>query len=306
MPPKRDAGATPTQVPVKMIKIGNDAQEFGCDPAEDKYRLAEESSYSPFPNNEHENIEFDEENIASPGIRTDTISLLMKIEQLQAQLKYERRCRILAERELRELKEMNTLMMQMRHTAHELRVTLDHVLQGGEASATPQNSQDESISFLAEPEAEMSEVHNIPEDDHSFLYLAENLRVPRNLYERIAEIADYKKYTSALLMILFDRETLATHSLQGRRNTFTGEDCHKPQLPPDILRSIIDHVAVKFGVDSSQIKTAIRTKLNNEDKLLKKRLGMVKAENKAIIDASFCQDASLLPENGGMRSDSQL
>jgi hypothetical protein len=28
----------------------------------------------------------------------------MKIEQLQAQLKYERRCRILAERELRELK----------------------------------------------------------------------------------------------------------------------------------------------------------------------------------------------------------
>lgn len=49
-------------------------------------------------------IEFDEDNVASPGIRTDTISLLMKIEQLQAQLKYERRCRILAERELRELK----------------------------------------------------------------------------------------------------------------------------------------------------------------------------------------------------------
>lgn len=53
---------------------------------------------------QHETIDFDEENVASPGIRTDTISLLMKIEQLQAQLKYERRCRILAERELRELK----------------------------------------------------------------------------------------------------------------------------------------------------------------------------------------------------------
>ncbi|GAA6221931.1 uncharacterized protein LOC108889887 [Lates japonicus] len=306
MPPKRDAGATPAQPPMKMIKIGTDAQDFGCDPAEDKYRLAEESSYSPFPSNENDTIEFDEENIASPGIRTDTISLLMKIEQLQAQLKYERRCRILAERELRELKEMNTLMMQMRHTAHELRVTLDHVLQGGEAAVAPQNSQDETMSFLAEPEAEMREVHNIPEDDHNFLFLAENLRVPKNLYERISEIADYKKYTSALLMILFDRETLATHSLQGRRNTFTGEDCHKPQLPPEILRSIIDHVAVKFGVDSSQIKTAIRTKLNNEDKLLKKRLGLGKAENKATIDQSFCQDASLLPENGAMRSDSQL
>ncbi len=59
--------------------------------------------------------------------------------------------------------EMNTLMMQMRHTAHELRVTLDHVLQGGEAAVTAQNSQDETVSFLNEPEAEMRAVHNIPE-----------------------------------------------------------------------------------------------------------------------------------------------
>ena len=73
-----------------------------------------------------------------------------------------------------------------------------------------------------------------------------------------------------------------------------------------IMLLLPDHVAVKFGVDGSQIKTAIRTKLNNEDKLLKKRLGLGKAEHKAIIDQSFCQDASLLPENGAMRNDSQL
>lgn len=178
------------------------------------------------------------------------------------------------------------------------------------------------------------------------MYLAENLRVPKSLYERIAEIGDYKKYTSALLMILFDRETLATHSLQGRRTTFTGDDCPKPQLPPEILRGIIgkmalldfkdtdrfcgcsvfwaffndefykvekkffvcfvllDHVAAKFGVDRSQIKTAIRTKLNNEDKLLKKRLGFGKAESKAVVEPSFCQDASLLTENGELMNDS--
>lgn len=58
---------------------------------------------------------------------------------------------------------MNTLMMQMRHTAHELRVTLDHVLQGGEGTVAPQNSHDETISFLAEPETEMRVAHNIPE-----------------------------------------------------------------------------------------------------------------------------------------------
>ncbi|XP_029287450.1 uncharacterized protein LOC115008186 isoform X2 [Cottoperca gobio] len=307
MPPKRDAGATPTQPPIKMIKINTDSQEFGCDTVEDKYRMAEESSYSPFPNNEHETIEFDEENIASPGIRTDTISLLMKIEQLQAQLKYERRCRILAERELRELKEMNTLMMQMRHTAHELRVTLDHVLQGGEVAAAPQTPQDETISYLADTEADMREDQDLlPDDDQNFLFLSETLRVPKNLYERIAEIGDYKKYTSALLMILFDRETLGTHSLQGRRNTFSPDDCHKPQLPPEILRGIIEHVALKFGVDSGQIKTAIRTKLNNEDKLLKKRMGIGRAESKAIIDQSFCQDTLLLSENGTMTNDSQL
>lgn len=303
MPPKRDPGGTLAQPPVKMIKIGAHVQEFGCDPAEEKYGLPEETNYSPLTNQEHESLDFDEENFGSSGIRTDTISLLMKIEQLQAQLKYERRCRILAERELRELKEMNTLMMQMRHTAHELRVTLDHVLQGEEASAAPPNS-DEGVSFLAD--AEMGAAHNIPEDGLDFLYLAENLRVPKKLYERIAEIADYKKYTSALLMILFDRETLATHSLQGRRNAFTGEDCHKPQLPPEILKSIIDHVTAKFGVDNSQIKTAIRTKLNNEDKLLKKRLGLGKSEPKTLIDQSFCQDAAILPENGSMTSDSHL
>lgn len=55
----------------------------------------------------------------------------------------------------------------------------------------------------------------------------------------MAEVTDYKKYTSALLMIIFDRETLATHSVQGRRNTINGEDSQKPQLPPEILRSII-------------------------------------------------------------------
>ncbi|XP_011612233.1 uncharacterized protein isoform X1 [Takifugu rubripes] len=289
MPPKREATAS-VQAPIKVIKMDGDAHDFSCESESDKYRLAEEPSYPLFTNAEQESIDFDEENASSPGIRTDTISLLLKIEQLQAQLKYERRCRILAERELRELKEMNTLMMQMRHTAHELRVTLDHVLQGGEASLVPQNNENKTVSFLNEPEAEMSAIHDIPEDDHNFLYLSEHLRVPKNLYERMAEVTDYKKYTSALLMIIFDRETLATHSVQGRRNTINGEDSQKPQLPPEILRSIIDHVSGKFGVDHSQIKTAIRTKLNNEDKLLKKRLGLGKVEHKSVTDESFSQD----------------
>lgn len=77
------------------------------------------------------------------------------------------------------------------------------------------------------------------QEDHNFVYLSENLRVPKNLYEHVAEIADYKKYVSAMLMILFDRATLATHCLQGRKNSFVGEESHKPSLPPEILKSLM-------------------------------------------------------------------
>ncbi|XP_015248105.1 PREDICTED: uncharacterized protein LOC107096114 isoform X1 [Cyprinodon variegatus] len=322
MPPKRSCGSSPTQPQVKMIKIGSPLhlQEFGAGSVEDRYRMAEESSHSPLRTNDYpdlvlqqswkmflepETFDCDEEHLASQGIRTDTISLLMKIEQLQAQLKYERRCRILAERELRELKEMNTLMMQMRHTANELRVTLDHVLHGGEAVVEPQN-HNEPVTFLGESQVHVGGVHNIPEDDLNFVYLAENIRVPKDLYERVADMSDFKKYVGALLMILFDRDTLATHCLQGRKNNFTGEESHKPPLPPEILKSLMDHVAEKFGVDSTQIKYAIRTKLNNEDKLLKKRLGLAKAENRVAVDQTFCQDASLLSGNDAMANDSEF
>ncbi|XP_037535276.1 uncharacterized protein LOC119412358 [Nematolebias whitei] len=304
MAPKRSRGtASPTEPHVKVIKIGGDGdmQDFHSESMEERFRMAEESSPSPPPNNEHEVIDFDEDSFTASGIRTDTISLLMKIDQLQAQLKYERRCRILAERELRELREMNSLMLQMRHTAHELRITLDHVLHGGPATVGSQNPE-ELVTFLPEPEVQMRTVDNMQEDDPNFLYLSESLRVPKNLYERIAEIADYKKYVSALLMILFDRDTLATHCLQSRKSSLIGEDNHKPALPSEILKGFMDHVAGKFGVDSNLIKTAIRTKLNNEDKLMKKRLGL----NRAAADKTISQDASLLPKIEPMTNDSEF
>lgn len=276
MPPKREAPSTTVQPPVKMTKMAMDREDTGVDTVEEKFRIPEDMVYSTFSNHESE-LGLDEDGDLSPEMRTDTVSLLMKIDQLQAQLKYERRCRILAERELRQIKEMNSLLMQMRHTAHDLRATLNHVRQDNNAtpSAPLSSEDDEGITFITETEGEMDLPLHIPEEDDEYLHLSESLRVPRNLYERVAEISDFKKYTSALLMMLFDRETLATHSLQGRRTNLTGgEDFTKPQLPPYILSSLIDHVRMKFSVDIGQVKTAIRTKLNNEDKLLKKRLGI--------------------------------
>lgn len=52
MPPKREAGTTATQPPMKILKVDSDVQVFGCDPDEDRYRPSEEASYSAFSNNE--------------------------------------------------------------------------------------------------------------------------------------------------------------------------------------------------------------------------------------------------------------
>lgn len=53
-------------------------------------------------------------------------------------------------------------MIQMRHTANELRVTLDHVLHGSEAGVEPQNT-DEGVTFLSDSGVHVGGVHNIPE-----------------------------------------------------------------------------------------------------------------------------------------------
>ncbi|XP_069702927.1 protein abrupt-like isoform X2 [Periplaneta americana] len=75
---------------------------------------------------------------------------------------------------------------------------------------------------------------------------------------------EYKKYTNILLVAMFGRDMLATHSLNG-----TGTS--KPRLDCEKVNCVIEAVMTKFGVDQHHVKEAIRIKLNNEDKL-KKRL----------------------------------
>ncbi|KAL0978129.1 hypothetical protein UPYG_G00166520 [Umbra pygmaea] len=276
MAPKRAASShvsVNTDSSVKMMKIDMDHRldDFGEVVEEEKYRIPHDG-YSPL---EVEPISFEVEEDESPGVRTDTISLLMKIDQLQAELKYERRCRQLAERELKQMKEMNDLLSQMRHTAHDLRTVLDLARgQQGDDMGDVVNEEDalhscedHSLSFASVPVQVSHE-----EEDANYIHLPGGLRVLKKLYKGVSEIKDFKKYISALLLMLFDRETLGTHSLQGRRCNIAKEETKKPQLPPDIMKGLQDHVRIKFGVDYSAIRAAVRTKLNNEDKMLKKRL----------------------------------
>ncbi|XP_023708847.1 broad-complex core protein isoforms 1/2/3/4/5 isoform X2 [Cryptotermes secundus] len=74
---------------------------------------------------------------------------------------------------------------------------------------------------------------------------------------------EYKKYTNILLVAMFGRDMLATHSLNG-----TGTS--KPKLDGQKVNHVIDAVMAKFGVDQNHVKEAIRIKLNNEDKLRKR------------------------------------
>ncbi|XP_057702419.1 uncharacterized protein LOC130922003 isoform X2 [Corythoichthys intestinalis] len=183
MPPKREAGATASPTPIKMLKINTVPMEAG------PMNLTE-STYSPFLHTE----DFEDlEEEASEGIRTDTISLLMKIEQLQAQLKYERRCRILAERELRQMKDIEELQQKPYYPLHHDAKTQTfqspevilasplpkntHVGLSSEVpiATTPQNKvamqllKDVTLQKLLQTVTELvKEVKELKEDFHSF------------------------------------------------------------------------------------------------------------------------------------------
>ncbi|KAG7472480.1 hypothetical protein MATL_G00109340 [Megalops atlanticus] len=272
MPPKRMADP-PITVKEKRIKEEPQTTEHtywsgeealkGMSPQNSKTTAQEH--YLP-PENELIRYEDEEEIAYSHDFRTDTLTLLMKIEKLQAELKYERHCRMMAEKELKECKEMNNLMAQMRDSVCELRAVLDRARQECE------DDQTGSGDSMCVMEQALSGVPENCAQDDTFTELPGGLKVLKSQYNRISETTDFKKYTSALLMLVFNRETLATHSLQGRKSSNSKEDFQKPPLPSELLANIIEHVKIKFGVESSLIRAAIRTKLNNEDKMMKKRL----------------------------------
>ena len=58
---------------------------------------------------------------------------------------------------------MNGLMLQMRHTAHDLRATLDQVRQGTSDAISSQGLAEEEISLVTDPEGEMRIPYHIAE-----------------------------------------------------------------------------------------------------------------------------------------------
>ncbi|XP_058844688.1 uncharacterized protein LOC117964105 isoform X2 [Acipenser ruthenus] len=162
---------------------------------------------------------------------------------------------------------MNIPMAQMKGTANELKSVLTYAKVRLEK---PQYKTNVNTPYVENHIVEDAFENNSKED--RILELPGGLRVQKTvLYNRISA-TDFKKYTSGLLTAVFNRDILATHSLQGRKSSNGKVDHQKPPLPSEALANLIEHIKIKFGVDASLIRAAKRMKLNNKDEMLKKRL----------------------------------
>ncbi|KAK7174932.1 hypothetical protein R3I93_001975 [Phoxinus phoxinus] len=195
-----------------------------------------------------------------PDMAEDIKELNNEIKELKEDLKYERRFRIKAERELREWKEMHAVVQELKGTVGEIKM----MCISKQKPDTLQTSSSQNIgSQIQEPCSAQGSEQVI-----DFINLGEGVRIKRSQFDRI-NTQDFKKFTSELFLVTFGRETLATHSLNGRKAP--NAETSKEALPAHTVSVLIDYIQKKFSVSSSDVKAVIRTKLNNEDKLLKKR-----------------------------------
>ncbi|XP_037927525.1 protein insensitive [Teleopsis dalmanni] len=97
-----------------------------------------------------------------------------------------------------------------------------------------------------------------------------NTRVPAKVFESI-NWASASIATRKLLMQIFDRETLASHSMTGKPSPAFKDHCKplKKMLNPLIIADVIFAVTRKCGVSEKEVRTAITTKCADENKMRK-------------------------------------
>lgn len=115
-----------------------------------------------------------------------------------------------------------------------------------------------------------------------------NTRIPAKIYENMtwtsASIA-----TRKLLMAIFDRKTLATHSMTGKPSP-AFKDHGKPlkqMLDPLVIADIIFAVTRKCKVSDKEVRNAITTKCADENKMMKlqmnKRTPMKESNKENVV-----------------------
>ncbi|KAH0815622.1 hypothetical protein GEV33_007169 [Tenebrio molitor] len=98
-------------------------------------------------------------------------------------------------------------------------------------------------------------------------------KISRHVYSSI-KWASYSAATRKLLITLFPREVLATHSLTGKPSPafISSNKQTKMRLDPVVISDIIEVITKKCLVSESLVRNAITTKCADENKMYKKRL----------------------------------
>ncbi|KAG5277664.1 hypothetical protein AALO_G00089990 [Alosa alosa] len=79
-----------------------------------------------------------------------------------------------------------------------------------------------------------------------------------------------KKATKDLLLAVFGRSILASHSYTGKQSNAFRTKAAKPQLNPVKVSDIINYITKRFGVDQGEVK-AISEKCADQEKMEKRR-----------------------------------
>ncbi|XP_050095392.1 uncharacterized protein LOC126577648 [Anopheles aquasalis] len=98
--------------------------------------------------------------------------------------------------------------------------------------------------------------------------------IPESVLNKI-NWSNYKVATRKLLMNVFTREELATHSLTGRPSPAFRNEHQKPvkhPLDPTVVASVIKLVSTRCKVEESLVRSAITTKLADENKMYRMRV----------------------------------
>ncbi|XP_041920663.1 protein insensitive-like isoform X2 [Alosa sapidissima] len=80
-----------------------------------------------------------------------------------------------------------------------------------------------------------------------------------------------KKATKDLLLAVFARSILASHSYTGKQSNAFRTKAAKPQLNPVKVSDIINYITKRFGVDQLEVKKAISEKCADQEKMEKRR-----------------------------------
>ncbi|XP_041957377.1 early boundary activity protein 2-like isoform X2 [Alosa sapidissima] len=102
------------------------------------------------------------------------------------------------------------------------------------------------------------------------IHIGPTVKITATQYGHI-KWSDPRKATKDLLMAVFGRQVLATHSYTGElSNAFLGRQ-PKPQLNSAKTSDILNYITNKFGVDPALVKQAISQECADEAKLARRR-----------------------------------